>query len=359
MFIDSKSLNESSLKDIIGALFECLKMALNNTDNNEKEKEETIIFHLTKILTLTLLNIENIFILFDDYILPIINLLIEKKIILNFTVNLICSIIKEISINYRKVESKIKENEKNNNKDDNKDKNWWLNDNWQKKIFSPLTYITSDHNLIELTKNRLFICVKTIIEQSGNYIDIFGWESILKICQILIKYNVEEIFLIIKLILNDYNAYLTIFNVIPIITLLGIFISYQKDRNICFNSIELFWSCTNIVEKYHKGKIIIDESQQNIFEEILKEQKIENFNVFYNGLYYKIFSQLLRINTDFRNDIRRSAIKVFTDIFVSKMTNIEKENCFKIMNDIFYNTYVTNSQKYIENEKNSTNIIHN
>ena len=352
MFIDSKSLNTSSLRDVIGALFECLKMALNNDENNknENEREEIIIFHLTKILTLALLNIENIFILFDDYIIPIINLLIEKKIILNFTVNLICSIIKEILINYKKIENNIKDKDKDNNM--NKDNNWWLNDKWQKKVFTPLTYFTSNHNLIELTKNRLFICVKTIIEQSGNYIDLFGWESILKICQILINYNIEEIFLIIKLILNDYNAYLTIFNVIPIITLLGTFISYQKDRNICFNSIELFWSCTNIVEKYHKGKIIINESQQKLFETILKEQKIDNFDIFYNGLYYKIFSQLLRINSDFRNDIRRSAIKVFTEIFVSKINNIEYENCFKIINDIFFNTFVTNSQKYIDNEKN-------
>ena len=354
MFIDSKSLNISTLKYIIGALFECLKIALNDKEDkvNENEKEEIIIFHLTKILTLTLLNIENIFILFDDYLIPIINLLIEKKVLLNFTVNLVCSIIKEILINYSKIEANIKEKEKDNN--NNKDNIWWLNEKWQKKLFIPLNSFTTEHNLIELTKNRLFICISTIIQQSGNYIDLFGWESILKICQILINYNIEEIFLIIKLILNDYNSYLTIFNVIPIITLLGSFISYQKDRNICFNSIELFWSCANIVEKYHKKKIEINESQQKVFDELLKEQKVENFDIFYNGLYYKIFSQLVRINSDFRNDIRRSAIKVFTEIFTSKINSIEYENCFKIINDIFFNTFIINSKKYIESEKNKT-----
>ena len=352
MFIDSKSLNNTSLKYIISALFECLKMALNDNEDiqkeNKNEKEEIVIFHLTKILTLTLLNIENIYILFDDYIIPIINLLIEKKIILNFTVNLVCSIIKEILINYKKIEANIKEKDINSNKDNN----WWLNEKWQKNLFNPLNTFTAEHNLMELTKNRLFICITTIIQQSGNYIDIFGWESVLKICQILINYNIEETFLIIKLILNEYNSYLTIFNVIPIITLLGTFISYQKDRNICFNSIELFWSCANIVEKYHKGKIAINELQQKIFEDLLKEQKIDNFDIFYNGLYYKIFSHLLRINSDLRNDIRRSGIKVFTEIFVSKINSIENENCFKIINDIFFNTYNINSQKYIDNEKN-------
>lgn len=51
MFIDSKSLDDELLKNIIGALFECLKMALNENENNDKqnEKEEIIIFHLTKI----------------------------------------------------------------------------------------------------------------------------------------------------------------------------------------------------------------------------------------------------------------------------------------------------------------------
>ena len=346
MFIDSKSMNTLSLKYIIGALFECLKITLNNENEIEKnEKEEIIIFHLTKILTITLLNIENIFILFDDYLIPIINLLIEKKILLNFTVNLVCSIIKEILINHNKIIENIKQ------KGENLDNNWWINEKYQIKLFSPLNSFT-DHNLIKLTNNRLYICLSTIIQQSGNYIDLFGWESILKICQILINYNIEEIFLIIKLILNDYDAYLTIFNVIPIITLLGAFISYQKDRNICFNSIELFWSCANIVEKYHKGKIIIDESRKKIFEDLLKEKKIENFDIFYNGLYYKIFSQLLRINSDFRTDIRRSAIKVFTEIFVSKINSIDNENSFKIINDIFFNTFLLNSQKFIDSEKN-------
>jgi len=347
MFIDSKLLDISSLKYIISALYECLKIILNNIDKNDKEAEEIIIFYLTKILALSLLNIENIFILFDEYLIPIINLLIEKKILLNFTVNLICSIIKEILVNYKKIEANIKQKDSNSNKDNN----WWLSDKWQRKVINLISYFTSEHSLIELTKNRLFICIKTIIQQSGNYIDLFGWETILKICQILINYNNEEVFLIIKLILNDYNSYLTIFNVMPIISLLYSFISYHKDRNICFNSIELFWSCTNIVEKYHKGKVILDISQQKSFESLLKELKYENFDIFYNFLYYKIFSQLLQINYDLRNDIRRSGIKVFTEIFVSKINSIEYENCFKIINEIFFKIFEINSGKYIEKEK--------
>ena len=170
-------------------------------------------------------------------------------------------------------------------------------------------------------------------------------------CQILINDNIEEIFFIIKLILTDYNAYLTIFNVMPIITLLGIFISYQKDKNICFNSIELFWSCANIVEKFHKGKIVINDSQKKIFEELLKEEKSENFDLFYNGLYYKIFSQLLRINSDFRYDIRKNGINIFTEIFVSKISTIEYKNYFQLITDIFFNILVINSKKYIDKEK--------
>ena len=68
-------------------------------------------------------------------------------------------------------------------------------------------------------------------------------------------------------------------------------------------------------------------------------------------LYYKIFSQLLQINYDLRNDIRRSGIKVFTEIFVSKINSIEYENCFKIINDIFFKIFEINSGKYIEKEK--------
>ena len=193
-------------------------------------------------MALSLLNIENIYYIFDDYIIPIINLLKQKQILINFTINLFSSIIKEVLINHEKIISKlIKENNESN---------WLLNSKWQKKLFESLVSFTNDNKLIELSKNRLLICIKALIQQSGNYIDLFGWESIIKICQILINENIEEIYLIIKLILNDYNDYLTIFNVMPIITLLGIFISYQKDKNICFNSIELFWTCANIVEKF-------------------------------------------------------------------------------------------------------------
>ena len=283
MFIDSKSINFSFLKNILEALFECLNIEINENieKNDSKNRDDIIIFYLTKLLTLTLLNIENIYYIYDDYIIPIINLLKQKKIILIFLINLISSLIKEILFNHEKIISKLKS--------ENINDNWLLDPKWQKKLFEPLLSFVNENNLITLTKGRLLICVKAIVEQSGNYIDLFGWESIFKICQILIKDNIEEIFFIIKLILTDYNAYLTAFNIMPIITLLGIFISYKKDNNICFNSIELFWSCANIVEKFHKGKIVIKDFQKAIFEDLLKEEKSENFDTFYSGLYYNKF----------------------------------------------------------------------
>ena len=348
IFIDSKSIDLSCLKNILEALSECLKSEINE-EKKTRDNNDIIIFYLTKLLALSLLNIENIYYIYDDYIIPIINLLKQKQILINFTINLISSIIKEVLINYEKIISKLdKENNKNN---------WLLNSKWQKKLFESLISFTKDNKLIELSKNRLLICIKALIQQSGNYIDLFGWESIIKICQILVNENIEEIFLIIKLILNDYNEYLTIFTVMPIITLLGIFISYQKDKNICFNSIELFWNCANIVEKFHKGKIDINENQKKIYEELLKEEKTENFDIFYNGLYYKIFSQLLRINSDFRYDIRKNGINIFTEIFISKMKVIGYEKCFGIINDIFFNIFSINSKKYIEKEKSFTEKI--
>ena len=348
MFIDSKSINFSFLKNILEALFECLNIEINENieKNDSKNRDDIIIFYLTKLLTLTLLNIENIYYIYDDYIIPIINLLKQKKIILIFLINLISSLIKEILFNHEKIISKLKS--------ENINDNWLLDPKWQKKLFEPLLSFVNENNLITLTKGRLLICVKAIVEQSGNYIDLFGWESIFKICQILIEDNIEEIFFIIKLILTDYNAYLTAFNIMPIITLLGIFISYKKDNNICFNSIELFWSCANIVEKFHKGKIIIKDFQKSIFEDLLKEEKFENFDTFYSGLYYKIFSQLLVINSDFRYDIRKNGINIFTEIFVSKLISLEYEYSFKIINDIFFNIFVINSKKYIDNEKTIT-----
>ena len=348
MFIDSKSINISCLKNILEALSECLSLEIkeNDKENKNKELNDIIIFYLTKLLTLALLNIENIYYIYDDYIIPIINLLKQKKILINFTINLISSIIKEILFNYEKIISKIK-----SEINENKNNNWLLNPRWQKKLFESLLSFTTENQLIEFSKTRILICIKAIIQQSGNYIDLFGWECIFRLFKILINDNIEEIFLIIKLILNDYNAYLTIFNVMPIITLLGIFITYQKDKNICFNSIELFWSCANIVEKFHQGKIVINDLQKKIFEELLKEEKSESFAIFYSGLYYKIFSQLLRINSDFRYDIRKNGINIFTEIFVSKISTIEYENSFKIINDIFFNIFITNSKKYIDKEK--------
>ena len=345
MFIDSKSINISVLKNILEALFECLNIEINeNIEKSEsKSKDQIIIFYLTKLLTLALLNIENIYYIYDDYIIPIINLLKQKKIILIFLANLISTLIKEILFNHQKIILNLKSENINNN--------WLLNSNWQKKLFEPLISFVQEKDLITLTKGRLLICIKSIVQQCGNYIDLFGWESIFKICQILIKDNIEEIFFIIKLILTDYNAYLTIFNIIPIINSLSIFISYQKDNNICFNSIELFWSCANIVEKFHKGKTSIKDFQTSIFEDLLKEEKAENFDIFYSKLYYQIFSKLLKINSDSRYEIRKNGINIFTEIFVSKLISLEYKDTFKIINEIFFNIFVINSKKYIDKEK--------
>ena len=316
----------------------------NSTLNNDEEDIfiYEIIFYYSKILTITLFNVDHIYILFDPFV-DVINKLLDNKIIVDFSIEILCSLIPEILLKYEKIE-------KNVNKNINEENKIWINEKWQKVLFSPLLTILSQVELYELIKGKIFIGLNKIIQQSGHYIDLFGWESIIQSCSILSNYDVENSFLPVKQILNDYNIYLTLFNIIPIMKILHIFISNKTDKNISFSSVELFWSCANIIDDYKQGKRVINKKQKTIFESLLKEKEL---NVYCDEIYIKLFSNLISINKDERIEVRKSGLNVFTEIFASKMNSIEAENCLKIIKDIFFKVFSDNAEKFVADNKNN------
>ena len=315
----------------------------NNTLNEEEEIfNYEIIFYFSKILTITLLNADHIYALFDPFI-DIINKLLDHKIIVDFSIEILCSLIPEILLKYERIE-------KNVNKNLNEENKIWINEKWQKVLFSPLLTILSQVELYELIKGKIFIGLNKIIQQSGHYIDLFGWEAIIQSCYILSNYDVENSFLPIKQMLNDYNIYLTLFNINPIMKILHFFISNKSDKNISFSSVELFWSCANIIDGYKQGKRIIKKKQKPIFESLLKEKELKPYC---DELYIKLFSNLISINKDERIEVRKSGLNVFTEIFVSKMNSIDSENRVKIVNDIFFKAFALNAEKFVADNKNN------
>ena len=384
LFIDSENLDLESLKDIIGALLICidssikknkekaLKKSINtkenenetnnisNKTNNNKDKDKKsinksnslingeedtfnyeIIFYFSKILTVTVLNIDKIYILFDPFI-EVINKLVDNKIMVNFSIDILCTLIPEVLLNYDNIKINI-------NKNLNEDNKIWINERWQKLLFSPLLTILSQIELFEYIKEKIFVGLNKIIQQSGHFIDSYGWESIIQSCIILSNYDIEKTFITIKSILNDYNIYLTLFNIIPIMKLLQTFILSKNDKNISFSSVELFWSCANIIDDFKQKKRVMEESEKPIFDKFLKGKEL---NIYCDELFYKLFSYLLSINEDERIDVRKSGLNVFTEIFVNKMNNINLDINLKIINDIFFKIFADNADKFIKDNKN-------
>jgi len=387
MFIDSNNLDFDSIKYIFESLSMCVESSIKRYQDslkkkneahetekeNEKEKEEKekdnvsknsksskdnkenktneeedpetifnyqIIFYFWKILTIVLLNIENIYLLFDPFV-SIINKLIDNKLKVDFSIDTICSLIPEIILKHDKIEENVNKNLTEENK-------VWVNNKWQKWLFSPLLNILSQQDLYELLEGKIFVDFNKIIQQCGHYIDLFGWESILQSCTILCNYDIENTFLAVKQILNDYNIYITLFNMIPLMKLLQLFIFDENDRNTCFSAVELFWSCANIIDDFKQGKRNISQKEQDIFNDLLKGKEIK---VYCDEIYYKLFSYLISINDDKRIDVRKSGLNVFTEIFVSKMNGISPDNSLKIINEIFFKVFSINADKFISNNK--------
>ena len=375
MFIDSKNLDLESLKYVFEALSSCIESSIKkhlddmtkknevnekdketkkkdtsskdnkNTSNIDNEDLETIFnyrinFYFSKILTITLLNIDKIYILFDPFV-SIINQFTDNKIKVDFSIDIICSLIPEILLRHEKIELNIKKNLNDENK-------IWINEKWQKLLFAPLLNILSQSNLYGLIKEKIFLDLNKIIQQCGNYIDLYGWESIIQLCTILCNYDIENTFLAVKQILNDYVLYITLFNILPLMKLLQLFISDEHDKNTSFSAVELFWSCANIIDDFKLEKRKINEKDKPKFDELLKNKEIKNYC---DEIYYKLFSYLISINNDTRLEVRKSGLNVFTEIFVSKMSSINSDECLKIINDIFFKIFSSNIDKYISNKK--------
>ena len=136
--------------------------------------------------------------------------------------------------------------------------------------------------------------------------------------------------------------------------LIKLFICEEKDKNVNFSSIELFWSCANIIDDFKQRKRKINENQKLYFIKNVIEKEIE-IEKYCDDLYINLFSYLIEINTNSNIDIRKSILNNFTEIFVSKMKSINKDIYLKIIKDIFFKIFEINSSNYITDNKNSEN----
>ena len=44
-----------------------------------------------------------------------------------------------------------------------------------------------------------------------------------------------------------------------------VFICQEKDKNISFSSVELFWSCAKIIDDYKQEKKVLKDNQKLFF----------------------------------------------------------------------------------------------
>ena len=146
LFLDKKIFNFDSIILIIDSLCNCIDLSIQKMKNkksdinnivDEKNNNFTyeIKFYFSKIISLTLLYLDNIYILFEPFI-SVVNKLIDNKLMIEFSVDVLCALIPEILIKYEKIKTSINENINEENK-------LWINEKWQKVLFSPLLTLLS------------------------------------------------------------------------------------------------------------------------------------------------------------------------------------------------------------------------
>ena len=369
IFTGIYNLEGKSLKHIIEALSKCINLSIKfklekDKKNDSKNKfikelsssfiakEEKIfyykiIFYFTKILNITLINIDNIYILFDP-VISIINELIDNKLLVDVSLEILCFLITEILKKHEKIELNVK-------KKINEENKIWIEEKWQKILFGRFLTVLSQPDLNKLIKKKIFICLKKIIQKSATYLDSFGWDSIIQSYSILSNYDIENSFLSVQRLLNDYNSNLSIINISPIMKLLQLFVLNKTNQKISLSSLDLFWNCANIIDEFKQEKRKIKEKEKSIYDNLLKEKEL---NVYCDELFNKLLSQINKINEDTSIEIQKNGIKIFTNIFASKMNNMNHEICLKIINDIFFNIFSTNAENYkSDNKRNDLEMI--
>ena len=329
LFIDSYLYDNEVICNILEALSKLIKSSL------DKKNEYKILFHMNKLLMITLSNLTKAEIIYTK-VIDIIEKISNNNLpeITLYCLDIISTLINQFLHNY-----KIK-----NNLDSNYNEAW-SKETWQRTIFSPYLQIVNQ----PITKEKVDKIIENlhkIIQISGEKMDTFGWASFIEICSILLNTNSNKTFNLIKQTLNDYKVYLSPFNIIPMLSLLGSFALYDSNRNTCFNAIDLFWSCADITENFQCGKIKLTEVQKEIFEDLKKNQ--QSPDLLFQEIWRQIFFKLTNINSDFRADVRKSGINVFTDIFITKYHNISHSYKKVIINEIFFKVFTTNLNIYKE-----------
>ena len=329
LFIDSYLYDNEVICNIIEALSKLIKSSL------DKKNEYKIFFYMNKLLIITLSNLTKAEIIYTK-VIEIIENISNNNLpeITLYCLDIISTLINQFLQNY-----KIK-----NNLDSNYNESW-SKENWQRTIFSPYLQIVNQR----ITKEKVDKIIENlhkIIQISGEKMDTFGWASFIEICSILLNTNSDKTFNLIKQTLNDYKVYLSPFNIIPMLSLLGSFALYDNNRNICFNAIDLFWSCADITENFQCGKIKLTDVQKEIFEDLKKNQ--QSPDLLFQEIWRQIFFKLTNINSDFRADVRKSGINVFTDIFITKYHNISHSYKKVVINEIFFKVFTTNLNIYKE-----------
>lgn len=327
LFIDSNIFDKETLCNVIFALSQVIKNQI------ESKKNIPIQYCMIKIYQITVINVLRIELIFKEST-QILENIFEKNIdkISSFSLDVISSMI--ISIISKFVVKPASSPDYISS---------WGRESFQRTTFNPLMLIASQSLAPEIY-SHLLDNMGVIVRHTGKYFDTFGWSSFIEICSIMINNNSEKTFDLVKLVLSDYNPFLTPYNIIPLLSLLGTFALYENDSNVCYSAIELFWSCANLTENFQKLKTDLilyqkDEPSENSDNE---KSKI----VFFNEIWKHIFFKLTNVNMDERVDVRKSGIKVFGDIFISKIENISPENRVFIINEIFLKMFKTNVGKY-------------
>ena len=346
LFINSSFYEEDTLKDITKAFLESSKTIFANNPVANDITNIYVNFNLTKLLELAVINVNRIP-LFWDSIINLITFIAQKNAnnISRFSLDCLTIIVMFLLSQYNsgKIEFYTRSSIHKNTIE-----KLWDNDNWQNTLFIPFKNI-SMLNVSQNININIIYNLSKILQNSGISLNLQGWNNYIQICDILVSKNdeiiCENVFRLIEQIINEYSEYLTLNNVNCLINNLEIFSQYNKNTNICFIAVTMFWNISGIAEKFVKliklnnyelneNKIYLDltDYQKDFF---IKYKTVEERVIYTNNIWLDFFSKIVGICSDNTFDVRKSAINIFADIFVAKNFLLENNVATEIINKYF------------------------
>ena len=328
--LNSTSFSKESLINIINAF---LQNSIEIMEQNKDNQVALLHFNLSKLFEILIVNLNRFNLIWNAFSKIAGDITIRQmKQISHYSIDILTiSIIFILNLNIY--------NLKNNEK---------IGQISQDKLISSLCEISSKNISQDINLNIIYN-ISFLLNNAAKLFDTNGWNGFFKTIHNLIIYQDEaqneNCFSIIEKIFDNYLNSISPENISVIMDIIESFISYKKNPIISKDSLEKLDRLSILCEKFqpyiymtdfNKEEIKLNSIQKSFFLEKYdtKEKRMDYFDT----IWKTIFSKLLNLSLDERQEIRLLIINKFSKIFVKRCRSISpKSSLYIIKNNFFEN----------------------